>query len=116
MALGRITKGDEEMSKEQIEIYCEECPSCHLLWWISLDHHERLLQSKETFFCPNGHSQSYSGKTDAQKLREALEEKDKIKNELFYVNRDSNKCFKELQDTQEELKKLKPKKKREKKK
>jgi hypothetical protein len=44
--------------------------------WVS-----NRIQSHESFFCPNGHSQSFVGKTEAQKLREEL---DKAKRDLEY--------------------------------
>lgn len=51
-----------------------ECVTCHITFWITQSHNNRLLETKESFYCPNGHSQSYKGKSDAQQCREAKEE------------------------------------------
>jgi septal ring factor EnvC (AmiA/AmiB activator) len=34
---------------------------------------DRRLEDHKAWYCPNGHSQSYTGKTEAEKLRERLE-------------------------------------------
>ena len=59
-----------------------ECPTCHLLFWISEAHHNRLVRSKEEFYCPNGHSALFTGKSDKQKLKEA---EDELKKNLEYI-------------------------------
>ena len=47
-----------------------ECCSCHITFWVTAMHKERLLSSKESFFCPVGHSMVYGGKTDAAIIKE----------------------------------------------
>ena len=59
----------------------KECPTCHLLYWISKAHNDRLRKSKNTFYCPNGHTASYPGKTDEQNY---LEEKRKAERYIRY--------------------------------
>lgn len=56
-----------------VEIEKIECCQCHLLFWVTSDHKRRLVKSKESFYCPNGHSQSYVGKSDAEKLKDKEE-------------------------------------------
>lgn len=34
---------------------------------------DRRLEDHKAWYCPNGHAQSYTGKTEAEKLRERLE-------------------------------------------
>ena len=55
---------------EMIQTKQLECPSCHIVYWITKAHYDRLTESKETFYCPNGHPSNFIGKTDAQKLKE----------------------------------------------
>lgn len=97
------------MAREEIQLYREECCSCHLLFWISEEHHSRLRNTKETFYCPNGHSQSYDGKTSEQKLKECKEEKERIKGYWDESCNTSNKYYEKWQKAEKELKKLKPK-------
>lgn len=51
-----------------------ECPRCHLTYWVTKQHRDRLKETKETFYCPSGHPQLFSGKKDNDKY---LEEKKK---------------------------------------
>jgi hypothetical protein len=44
---------------------------CGIAFALERSHHERLLSSKERFYCPNGHGMSYTGPSDAQKLKNA---------------------------------------------
>jgi len=43
-----------------------ECYKCHVQFCVTKEHNESLLQSKTSFFCPNGHSQIYTGKSDKE--------------------------------------------------
>ena len=70
-----------------IHITQETCchQDCNILFWITTEHHNNLVKCKNTFFCPNGHPQSYLGKTNAQKVAQ-------LKIEL----RDEEQCSKRL--------------------
>jgi hypothetical protein len=57
-----------------MEFYEETCCNCGCTFFITKKHHQLLVDTKQTFYCPNGHTQSYTGKTDAQKLKEKEEE------------------------------------------
>lgn len=53
----------------------EECCRCGVLFAMPKDLQQELLNDRTRYFyCPNGHSQHYLGKTEEQKLREKLEE------------------------------------------
>lgn len=95
------------MAQETIQLYCEECPSCHLLFWMSQDHHNRLVSSKKSFYCPNGHSQSYTGKTDKQKLIEAEDMVGRLRKNWDDCCETSNQYYESLQKVKKELKELK---------
>lgn len=49
------------------------CCNCAVVFGFPKDHEARLRQTRQTFYCPNGHGQSFTGKTEAEKLREQLE-------------------------------------------
>lgn len=51
------------------------CPECRVPFAITTDHQSSLRQKRETFYCPNGHTQWYPGKTDAEKIREEMQAK-----------------------------------------
>lgn len=50
----------------------ETCFSCGVLFAMTEDMRNRRLEDKKNFYCPNGHSQHYLGKTEAEKLAEKL--------------------------------------------
>ena len=51
----------------------EECCNCHVAFGVPEDFYKRRKKDHELFYCPKGHSQHYTGKTEEQKLREELE-------------------------------------------
>lgn len=72
---------------EVIDFTLETCCACGIPFFMPTYHYKRLLANKgESFYCPNGHSMSFTGPTEAQKLKEQLEkvkqEKDKQEQEL----------------------------------
>lgn len=55
-----------------VEIVLEECCSCGVVFGMTKQTKQHYLKYKaEMFYCPNGHSQHYVGKSDAEKLKEA---------------------------------------------
>lgn len=57
-----------------IGIFEESCCNCGITFWITIKFHNELVKCKNTFWCPNGHPQSYIGKTEAEKQREKTEQ------------------------------------------
>lgn len=67
-------------TKEVIDFTLENCCACGIPFFMPTYHYKRLLANKgESFYCPNGHSMSYTGKTEAQKLKEQLDQLKKEK-------------------------------------
>ena len=58
----------------EINLIEHECPTCHVLYWLTEAHDTRLVNTKVTYYCPNGHGAVYKGKSDKQKLEEVTEE------------------------------------------
>lgn len=52
----------------------ETCSCCGVLYAVEAPFLEDRLKDKRTFYCPNGHQQTYQGKTETEKLREQLAE------------------------------------------
>lgn len=53
---------------ERYTVIC--CDSCGVSFAINSGYEHRRREDHKAFYCPNGHSMSYSGKTDAEKERE----------------------------------------------
>lgn len=66
------------MSKfvDGIEFVTETCCNCGMPFAMTADFRKRKLDNKgSSFYCPAGHGQHYTGKTEEQKLREELDHK-----------------------------------------
>lgn len=87
MSIVKIQRG--EMLTEIVEMIMEECCACGTPFMIPKWMKKALLNSKQTFYCPNGHGQSYVGKTEAEKLKEQLQklQEEKQKQEEVLQNR-----------------------------
>jgi hypothetical protein len=55
-----------------IKMVTQECCTCHVLFAMTDEMNDERLRDHRSFYCPNGHSQSYTGKSAEQKLREKL--------------------------------------------
>lgn len=60
-----------------ITLVAETCCVCGIAFGIPSDTRKHRLDDHGYFYCPNGHSQHYTGKTEAEKLREQLASKDR---------------------------------------
>lgn len=52
------------------------CCTCGIPFAVSDDFDERLRKCHNEFFCPAGHAQSYTGKSEEEKLRDILKTKE----------------------------------------
>lgn len=48
------------------------CASCGCVIAMESTHYDELVKSHRRFYCPNGHEQWFTGKSDAEKLRDEL--------------------------------------------
>lgn len=65
------------MSKyvDHIEFVTEECCNCGMPFAMTADFQRRRRDDRKSFYCPMGHGQHYSGKSEAQKLKDQLAKK-----------------------------------------
>lgn len=56
----------------------EQCCNCGMLFAMSADYQKRRRDDHGSFYCPAGHGQHYTGKTEEQKLKEELERKNEM--------------------------------------
>lgn len=59
-----------------VEFVVEDCCNCGVGFALTAELRERKLKDKTTFYCPNGHPQSYVGQSDAAKIRELERDRD----------------------------------------
>lgn len=53
----------------------EYCYKCGMPFGMTRDYNDQKRRDRTSFHCPNGHAQVYAGKTEEQKLREQLADK-----------------------------------------
>ena len=63
---------------EQIASW-QECCNCGITFGMMKSWDDRLRNNHNTFYCPNGHPQSYSGQTEAAKLQKQLDEERRLR-------------------------------------
>lgn len=59
-----------------------ECANCGILFGLSPERVGRLRVSHEGFYCPSGHGQSFTAKSEVEKLRDLINEKNQEINNL----------------------------------
>lgn len=71
-------------SEFQVEtgLVIESCINCGIVFAIPEDFREKIIKSHKTFYCPNGHTMYYPGKTKEEVLSNALKQC-KISNESY---------------------------------
>lgn len=66
----------------QTTMVTETCCACGVLFAMTVDFRTNRLRDREGFYCPNGHTQHYTGKTDAQKLEDAKARETALRDQL----------------------------------
>lgn len=68
------------------------CYKCGIEFHVATNWNANRIEDKNSFFCPNGHSQSYVGKTDREKLAEKEAELAKVRSALYAERDDKEKA------------------------
>lgn len=58
----------------EVVLVSEECCNCGVLFAMPDDMKQRRKDDHQTFWCPNGHGQHYTAKSDAEKLQDKLDQ------------------------------------------
>lgn len=70
--MARDLRGFTLALSTQVHFVTEDCGTCGVVFALEYGHKEALRSNPgRRFYCPNGHSMWYVGKSDEQKLREA---------------------------------------------
>lgn len=83
------------------ELAHQECCNCGCDWWISQEMNSNLRKTKRSFYCPNGHAQSYT-KSTAEFLQGELDQKN---NRILLLAKNSAKIARKLKIAENKLKK-----------
>lgn len=55
-----------------VTLVVEECCNCHVAFAMTQELKARKQDTHQTFYCPNGHGQSYLAETEAERLKRQL--------------------------------------------
>lgn len=83
--------------KVDVEIVPEQCCDCGVYFGIDSYHKKRLLETGDSFFCPNGHEQYYTQKESL------VEQLNKVKAELQEAHTNKKYYYNKLKDTERSL-------------
>ena len=61
------------MSQLLTQLVSVECYRCGVTFGLTANYSKNRRDDHQSFYCPNGHSQAYLGKSDAEKERERAE-------------------------------------------
>jgi hypothetical protein len=69
-----------------------ECYKCHVVFAMTKEMDDQRRKDRGTFYCPNGHAQHYSGKSDEQKKIDelTLQLQRKVQNEAYLSDQVNN--------------------------
>lgn len=65
----------------QAQMYSQTCCNCGIEFAVPSDFDKRRREDHKSFYCPWGHSQSYTGDSTEQKLRRELAEAQRQRDE-----------------------------------
>lgn len=54
------------------EMYHDTCFTCGIEFCYPMERYEELLKSKKSFYCPKGHCQHFTGKSELQKAKDRI--------------------------------------------
>ena len=52
---------------QRLDLFISDCPSCGVIFGFPVEMENRRREDHRSFYCPNGHSLSFSGPTQAEK-------------------------------------------------
>jgi len=88
----------------EVKMFAITCCNCGCLFAITDDMDNRLRKCHNTFYCPNGHPQSYTAKSEEERLREKIVEQDRS---LAYFREQEKKRTEEAAKKRRKTKKAK---------
>lgn len=66
-------------------LYVQDCCSCGVVFAVGKKFDARRRDDKQSFYCPNGHAQSYTGPTAAQQAEAARKDAQRLKQQLDWA-------------------------------
>lgn len=95
-------RGEVLEMKTTTEFFIEECCACGVLFGMTKELHDQRYRDKSSFYCPNGHSQSYMGKSDKTLRQEAEARARAAEDQAQAARRDAERAQREAETARAE--------------
>lgn len=82
-------RGYELLLSGSTTMITETCYRCGVVFAMTKDYRDNRLRKRDSFHCPNGHSQAYTGKTAEKKLEESRARELALQDQLSASIRDN---------------------------
>lgn len=86
-----------------ITMVTEVCCSCGILFGIPSDFQSDIKRTKQLFYCPNGHAQSYKKSTYEIEIEKLKKDKEELAGSLANASVDKIQLEKQLRKSKKEL-------------
>lgn len=90
-----------------VTMITEVCCNCGVLFGIPSDFRDDVRRTKQTFYCPNGHGQSYTKSTYEIEIEKLKRDKEQLEGSLSNVVAGKIQLEKQLKKSNRELKRVK---------
>jgi len=75
-----------------------QCCECFVAFAMTTELYEKRLKDHKSFYCPVGHGQHFVGKSDEEKLKEQLKQKEKLLEDKTKLLAEAQAAGRRLQD------------------
>lgn len=82
-------RNEQFQQYQSVEYVTEQCCNCGVMFAMEKDFRKHKLDDKSSFYCPNGHSQSYMGKSKDEQIAEL---RTKLSNQIRDTNIQSSRA------------------------
>jgi len=89
-----------------ITLVTETCYKCGVIFAFDKEYQQDLIRSKNEFYCPNGHQQSYTGTDYTKALNDAKEKLAKAERERIYEESKRMEAERQLDKANKKLKRV----------
>lgn len=84
----------------------EVCCNCGVCFGMPSDYQDQLRKTRQSFYCPSGHGQSYSKSSTEIELEKQKQETERVRNQLTQANSEKFQLEGVIREKKRELKRM----------
>ena len=88
---------------KSLELETIECCACHIVFAVPKELNRQLFENHKDFYCPVGHAQHYTGKSNLEKW---IDYASSIEKQLNSCKKEGNELYKEIKKISDENREL----------